>query len=257
MTTLETARTNLTAATEALNAVQAKVEAIGQDHRAAVTEVERLTQLITAGDRKAMELITDARAQVDGLHTFLSDLGNALAGARHRHAVAVAQHQRARAEHKDVEGLLTAEEIATMWEDLTAQVDALHFPILDKLDGHKAAIQELGALVTQSNNVLGADTGATVLREGGGFVAPSALVEAVTINGERFHASHPSQDSDKALNKSFDRYDAARLAALRTESQAEQARQREEMERVEASTVHRTFNKPSGKPVDGIQTAAR
>lgn len=256
MNTLESARTNLTAAADALSAVEAKVESIGRDHRAAVAEVERLTQLITAGDRKAMNLITDARAQVDGLHTFLTDLRNALAGARQHHAQAAAHEQRARAEHKDVEGLLSAEEIATMWEELGTKVDALHFPILDKLNKHKTALQELGALVTASDTALG-HNGSTVAREGGMMAAPSALVEAVTINGEHFHAGYPGQDSANALNKSFDRYNAARIAALRAQAHAEQERQREDLARVEASTVHRTFNKPSSKLVDGIQTSAR
>ncbi|MFL4478575.1 hypothetical protein ACIPUB_09915 [Paeniglutamicibacter sp. ORCA_105] len=256
MISIEAARINLTEATEALDAVQAKVKSIAADHRAAVAEVERLTALITAGDRKAMDQITDARAQVDGLHTFLTDLRNAQTGARQRHAQATAQEQRARAEQLDVKGLLTADEIATMWEELGAKVDALHFPILDKLDGHKAALQELGALVSASDAVLGGSSH-NVTREGGAMAAPSALVEAVTINGHRLHAGYPSQDSDDAVKKSRDRYEAQRIAVLRAAAYAEQERQRADLARVEASTVHRTFNKPSSKPVDGIQTAAR
>lgn len=252
MTSLEATRATLTETAEALSAVQDKIASVTTDQQTATAEVERLTLLIVAGDRKAMDAITDARAQVDGLNTFLADLRKGLAGAEHHHTVAVAQEQRARINARDVEGLLSAEEITGMWENLAHKVDALHHPILDKINGHKTALQELGGLVTQSNTVLGTNDGYDVSREGGMMAMPSALVESVTVHGERLHRGYPTQDSNRAVAESYDRHGAARIAAATAAHYAELERQRQEIARVETSVAYPDYSSRSTKPAPGM-----
>lgn len=241
MTTLslEESRTKLTAATDALTSVQEQVTSTTNEFLDAINEVKRLTALIATGDRQAMTDILDARALANGLKVHLNDLKLALASATETHTNAVAVEQRARAVHRDVEGLLSPEEIKALWAGLAEQVDALHFPVLDKLKAHGDAIQVLGSFIDASNKVLGTNTGFSTTREHGS----TARVTSATINGQLVHPSYPSQDSDDAVKKSRDRYNSAEIEATK-EALATQARiDREELERIEATTAYPDYSK--------------
>ncbi|PQZ88596.1 hypothetical protein CQ018_16520 [Arthrobacter sp. MYb227] len=232
---LEESNSRLQAATNTLTELQDKIATVEADQQKANGEVTRLTALIATGDRQAMSLIVDAQAQADGLIPFLATLKRGLAGAQHVHEHAFAVDQRNRAVHRDVEGLLSPEQITALWAGLAEQVDALHFPVLDKLKAHEEAIQILGSLVTESNKVLGTNSGFETCRES---AYASARVTSVLIDGELIKPTYPSQDSDDAVKKSGDRYRAPEIEAREAAANAERKRMADELARIEASNVY-------------------
>lgn len=191
-----------------------RIENLIQDKQVALAEAKteraRLQSLILTGDSEAMTGIVDARALVEGIEEHLKDLRSSADSANSNHRHAEAELTRARAEALDVEGLLTNEAITQEWLKIQNKVDAMVHPFLSRLKTHEGAIQVLGRMVEESNKALGSN-GSQTFKDGNLF--SSAYTSVLVAGNEPITKVFTSQDYDKAVSRSMQRYEAPAKAA--------------------------------------------